>query len=93
MQLNLNDASSILAWWKVWPARHNGYLDGLLATRPQFGAAIQEAQRQIAFSSELQALLTRSAQDERDRLAQEAAREGSRSSHELRWRELATAAA
>jgi len=92
MLLNLNDTESILAWWKVWPVRHNEYLGVQLAARPQFASAIREAQRRIASDAELQALLARSVRDGVEQLARQTEREGSRSSQELRWQELAMAA-
>jgi transketolase len=92
MLLNLNDSTSIVNWWKVWPARHDEHLNSLRATRPQFGVAIRAAQRQIARSAELQALLAKSLQEQREQQKRDAEREGSRSSIELRWQELAMAA-
>lgn len=62
MFLNLNDAQSIVAWWRVCPERHDGHLEALLSMRPQFGAAIRQAQRHIATDSRLQAHLARSLQ-------------------------------
>lgn len=92
MLLNLNDTTSIVAWWKVWPARHDEYLEGLLATRPQFARAIREARNRIAASAELQALLAASVKEAREQSARQAERESPKSSIELRWQELATAA-
>jgi len=57
MVLDLNDPDSILAWWKVWPARHDGFLDFHLNTKPQFAFAIREAQRRIASDPGLGAML------------------------------------
>jgi hypothetical protein len=92
MLLNLNDPTSIVAWWRVCPERHDGYLEVLLANRPQFATAIRTAQRQIAMSADLQALLAKSMQERREQQKRDAEREGSRSSIELRWQELAMAA-
>jgi hypothetical protein len=90
MQLNLNDSASIVAWWTVFPARHNEHLDVLLAARPQFACAIRAAKNTIAASRELQALLTGSVRDMQEQAARQNERE--KSSIELRWQELATAA-
>jgi len=92
MLLNLNDPTSIVAWWRVCPERQDGYLEVLLANRPQFATAIRTAQRQIATSAELQVLLAKSVQERREQQQRDAEREGSRSSIELRWQELAMAA-
>lgn len=92
MELNLNDARSIVAWWQVCPERHDDHLEALLAMRPQFGEAIRRAQRYIAGSAELQAMLTRSQQERRDELAREAERDAGMTSQQARWRELAIAA-
>lgn len=92
MQLNLNDPATILAWWRVCPERHNGYLEVLLANRPQFASAIRAVQRRVAASAELQELLAQSVQERREQQALEAAREASMSAQQARWRELAIAA-
>lgn len=92
MLLNLKDPTSIVNWWKVWPARHDEHLHSLLASRPQFAAAIRAARREIATNAELQALLAKSAQELREQQRRDAEREGPRSSIELRWQELAMAA-
>jgi hypothetical protein len=92
MLLNLNDPTSIVNWWKVWPARHDKHLHALLANRPQFAAAIRSARRQIATNAELQALLAKSVQEMSEQQKRDAEREGSRSSIELRWQELVMAA-
>ena len=48
MLLDLNDADSILRWWKVWPDRHDANLEYFLQSSPQCAPAITEAQRRIA---------------------------------------------
>jgi len=53
MLLDLNDADSILKWWRVWPERHDSYLEYSLKTSPEFAPAIREAQRRIAAIPEL----------------------------------------
>jgi hypothetical protein len=90
MLLNLNDPASIVAWWRVFPARHNEYLDVLLDGRPQCAQTIRAAKREIASSDELQAQLHKSRRDMQEQRARQSERE--MSSMELRWRELATAA-
>jgi len=92
MLLNLNDPRSIVSWWRVCPARHNDYLETLLATRQQFAGAIRRAHRQIAANPELQALLARSIQERSEELAREAERDANLSAQQARWRELAMAA-
>lgn len=89
MFLDLNDPASIVAWWAVWPARHNEYLDGLLASRPQFAGAIKQAKREIASNTDLQLQLAESVREMREQAARQSVRE--KSSMELRWQELATA--
>lgn len=86
MLLNLNDAESILAWWKVLPERHDAFLDYKLRASPEFAPAILEAQRQIAKNPELRRLLRDSIQRRNDTVQQEHL-----SSHELRHREFAMA--
>jgi hypothetical protein len=92
MLLNLNDPTSIVNWWKVWPARHNDYLDFQLAVMPQFSRAIREAKRRIASNAELQNLLAASVQETQGQIARQTARETPKSSIQLRWQELTTAA-
>jgi hypothetical protein len=49
MNLNLNDPDSIVAWWRVYPARHWAYLEYYAAhAQAQFQPAIRLAQRRIA---------------------------------------------
>lgn len=86
MLLNLNDAESILAWWKVLPERHDAFLDYKLRVSPEFAPAILEAQRQIAEDSELSRLLRESIQ-RRNAIAQQE----HLSAHDLRHREFAMA--
>lgn len=57
MFLDLNDPASIVDWWRVWPERHDGFLEQKLRLSPQFRPAIREARRRIAASPELQQLL------------------------------------
>ncbi|MCE4554245.1 hypothetical protein [Pelomonas cellulosilytica] len=60
MQLDLSSADSLFAWWRVWPERHDSYLDYKLSVSPEFAPAIHAARRQIAASSGLLALRERS---------------------------------
>lgn len=91
MLLDLKDPESIVRWWKVFPARHDGALEQTLRLTPQFAPAILEAQRRIARSEELQALLDRSVQECRQQEALQTERRSRMSSVELLRRDLATA--
>jgi len=68
MVVNLNDPDSMLAWWKVWPARHDGFLEFHLKASPQFALAIREVQRRIAADPELSAMLAAGVWEQRERL-------------------------
>lgn len=48
MILNLNDPQSIVAWWRVYPERHEAYLDEWLQAGSEWAGAILEARRRIA---------------------------------------------
>lgn len=91
MLLNLNDVDSILRWWQVLPERHDGVLEQTLLLSPQFSPAIREAQRRIAASEELQAMLRRSMGLRDQQLAYQRERVSQMSSVEMLRRE-ATAA-
>jgi len=69
MIVSLNDPESVLRWWKVFPERHDAFLEFKLKVSPQFAPAIREVQRRIAASPELSALLVRSVQGRRDQQA------------------------
>lgn len=56
MQLDLNSVDSIVAWWRVWPERHDSYLDYKLAASPEFAHCILGARRVIDARPELCAL-------------------------------------
>lgn len=56
MQLDLNSVDSIVAWWRVWPERHDSYLDYKLAASPEFAHSILGARRLIDARPELRAL-------------------------------------
>jgi len=89
MQLDLNIVDSILAWWQVWPERHDTYLDFKLGASPKFAPAIRAARRRIAASPELLALRERSLQQGRVQEARLAEQQSGMSGRELRYREFA----
>ena len=91
MQLNLNDPSSIVQWWRVCPDRHASYLQVKLKLSPDLAPSIREAQRQIAASEELQALLATSVNVRRRQEAYQSQRVASMSSVEMLRRELVSA--
>jgi len=91
MWLNLNDPDNIVAWWRVFPERHDGYLEQKLRLSPEFGPAILEARRRIAASEELQLMLARSVTPRRQHDAFQADRRASMTSVELLRRDLAAA--
>ena len=45
MILDLNDAASIAAWYRVWPERHGSYLADWAQRHPRFAGPIAEAGR------------------------------------------------
>lgn len=92
MILNLNDVSSILAWWRVCPDRHSSYLDQKLRFSPEFGATSREAQRLIDGSDEMQALLARSTAQRQQQDAYQAQRRAAMSSVALLRTDVAMAA-
>lgn len=47
MLLDLNDASTIVEWWAVYPQRHGALLSDWAQRRPEHRGAIQEARRRI----------------------------------------------
>ena len=89
MLLSLNDPESILNWWKVWPQRHDAFLDHALKASPQFAHAIREAQRRIVNSPELSSMLAGSVREHRDRVAASAHQDSNLSAQALRLSELA----
>lgn len=56
MQLDLSNVDSIVAWWRVWPERHDSYLDYKLQASPEFAHSILSARRVIDGRPELRAL-------------------------------------
>lgn len=51
MIVNLKDPASIVAWYKVNPARHGPQLAAFARLRPQFSCAIKEAGRLLRLST------------------------------------------
>lgn len=47
MLLDLNDASTIVEWWAVYPQRHGALLADWAHRRPEHRGAIMEARRRI----------------------------------------------
>lgn len=47
MLLDLNDASSIVEWWAVYPQRHGALLTDWSRRRPEHRGTIMEARRRI----------------------------------------------
>ncbi|MCF8205202.1 MAG: hypothetical protein K9J82_09015 [Methylotenera sp.] len=56
MQLDLSNVDSIVTWWRVWPERHDSYLDYKLAASPEFAHSILSARRLIDARPDLRAL-------------------------------------
>ncbi|MDG0856852.1 hypothetical protein [Roseateles puraquae] len=56
MQLDLSNVDSIVAWWRVFPERHDSYLDFKLAASPEFAHSILSARRLIDARPDLRAL-------------------------------------
>lgn len=92
MVVDLNDPDSILAWWKIWPARHDGFLDFELKVNPQFASAIREAQRRIAADPELSAMLAAGVRAQRERQEVSQWADASIPALQLKHREFAAAA-
>lgn len=47
MLLDLNDASTIVEWWAVYPQRHGALLADWVHRRPEHRSAILEARQRI----------------------------------------------
>ena len=47
MLLDLNDASTIVEWWAIYPQRHGALLADWAHRRPEHRGAIMEARRRI----------------------------------------------
>jgi hypothetical protein len=61
MLVDLNKPASIVAWWAVYPERHDACLDGWAKSYPELAPMVREAQRRIAADPRLSALLVRAA--------------------------------
>jgi len=66
MVLDLNDPSSIVAWWKVLPERHGSQLLAFGRLRPQFRGSKRTAIRRIKDYSGLSEMIARYAWVERN---------------------------
>ncbi|WP_343630673.1 hypothetical protein [Roseateles sp.] len=60
MLLDLNDASTIVEWWAVFPQRHGELLADWAHRRPEHRHAIMEARRRISADPLKRHLLERS---------------------------------
>lgn len=60
MLVDLNDASSIVTWWAVFPDRHGPILNDWAKRRPEHRAAISEARRLISQDPERRQLMRHS---------------------------------
>lgn len=69
MLLDLNDASTIVEWWAVYPQRHGPLLADWAQRRPEHRSAILEARRRI------------NADPKKRRLFEQAQTEASRDGH------------
>lgn len=58
MLLDLNDASSIVEWWAIYPQRHGALLSDWAQRRPEHRASIQHAHRLIKADPSLRTLLS-----------------------------------
>lgn len=58
MLLDLNDASSIVEWWAIYPVRHGALLSDWAQRRPEHRASIQQAHRLIKADPSLRTLLS-----------------------------------
>ncbi|CAM4004199.1 hypothetical protein [Roseateles saccharophilus] len=89
MQLDLNSVDSIVAWWQVFPERHDSYLDYKLRASPEFSRSINAARRRIAASPELRALRRRSIEQRRSSKTWDTEQDGAVSAPESRFSEFA----
>ncbi|MDR7267847.1 hypothetical protein J2X20_000476 [Pelomonas saccharophila] len=89
MQLKLTDPDSIIAWWQVFPERHDSFLTYKINASPEFAPAISEARRRIAADPVLAGLLRQVEQRTRQHEAQQAAFRETPSANEFLHRELA----
>lgn len=57
MLVDLNDASTIVSWWAIYPERHGALLSDWARRRPEHRAEIARARRIIDADPERRALL------------------------------------
>ncbi|WP_457356071.1 hypothetical protein [Roseateles sp. P5_D6] len=86
MELKLTDPDSIIAWWQVFPDRHDSFLTYKIKASPEFAPAISEARRRIAADPVLAGLLRQVEQRTRQH---DAAFRETLSANELQHLELA----
>jgi len=60
MLLDLNDASSVVEWWAVYPQRHGALLTDWAERRPEHRATILEARRRIQTDPAMRRLMEQS---------------------------------
>lgn len=65
MLLDLNDASTIVEWWAIFPQRHGALLADWADRRPEHRGAIMEARRRISADPLKRRLLERSQAEQR----------------------------
>ncbi|WP_431288801.1 hypothetical protein [Roseateles chitinivorans] len=66
MLLDLNDASSIVEWWAIYPVRHGALLSDWAQRRPEHRASIQQAHRLIKADPSLRVLLSNAKRQQED---------------------------
>ena len=89
MELKLTDPDSIIAWWQVFPDRHDSFLTYKIRASPEFAPAISEARRRIAADPVLAGLLRQAEQRTRQHEARQAELREPLGAHELRHPEVA----
>lgn len=67
MLLDLNDASTIVEWWAIYPQRHSALLADWAHRRPEHRGAIMEARRRIQADPLKRRLLETSRMEEHQR--------------------------
>lgn len=60
MLLDLNDATSVVEWWAVYPQRHGALLTDWAQRRPEHRATIMEARRRIQTDPAMRRLMEQS---------------------------------
>ncbi|OWQ46621.1 hypothetical protein CDL60_14265 [Roseateles noduli] len=69
MLLDLNDASSIVEWWAVYPVRHGALLSEWAQRRPEHRESIRQAHRLIKADPSLRPLLLNARRQQEGRAA------------------------